>query len=395
MFDPEILNRLQQKYASSIIETDDLSEEDIWTNHQASIWKAQRFVSTPQFYPVYHCGEFYSFSPLALILNKGYLALNQRYENALKSGEMKYKSTLETLDQDVLRIGGEPEFNDSICGKDAYIQAIADNIVKDIELIESKNPGYTNVLLCGGRDSMNMLLLPWNNPVAVYSAMPDYEYVQEFIKINKLPYTVNLLEDNSDPSFLTEEILENCCRNDLEHVRFGPHQAQIAAQHQHKAIFWLGHLGDVFQTTEWMYYTAGIGKVKKELYRAYRKNYKKLPHAWARKIEDRYIIKRFRQAVWDRAGFFQATHSSIIRATTGCLVLSAYQGPHMRKVFNSVDIAETVREDIRPLVGSKLAGREIQYLQKNPRLPKSTFRAGYSDVQTFLQLMQQSGFDIR
>jgi hypothetical protein len=65
-------------------------------------------------------------------------------------------------------------------------------------LIEADHPGFASILLCEGKDSLNLSLLPWKNPVIVASASPIYNLVKAFTTDNDLSFDVISLDYNSD-----------------------------------------------------------------------------------------------------------------------------------------------------------------------------------------------------
>ncbi len=89
--------------------------------------------------------------------------------------------------------------------------------------------GWTNIILCGGKDSLNLLLLPWKNPVVVASLHPNYPLVAEFIREHNLNCDLIELDDEYEAD-RDREILINCCRNDLAHCRWGGHLSAVSAQ---------------------------------------------------------------------------------------------------------------------------------------------------------------------
>ena len=90
---------------------EELTEERIWTEPGPMIWKADRFVGSPHFYPVYRCGDHYSYSPLALIVQKRALRLNPHVARVVAKPVSRYYSGNDTVDVDVNRIGGVMERN--------------------------------------------------------------------------------------------------------------------------------------------------------------------------------------------------------------------------------------------------------------------------------------------
>jgi len=122
------IHELKEQATEKIHVCDQLSEKHMWAQHDGtSIWKARQFVGTPHFYPVYRYEDFYSYSPLSLILLKGTLRLNRRVAEDVAKPHFIYYSGRDTVDQAITRIGGplrprlkirEPNFGFAIsdCG---------------------------------------------------------------------------------------------------------------------------------------------------------------------------------------------------------------------------------------------------------------------------------------
>ncbi len=370
----------------------ELTELDVWGTHVPEVWRAERFSGPrPYFYPVYRHGDLYSYSPLSLILLKGRLDLDPSFAKQVSSPRFRYYSGTVTVDGEIERIGGplEPKFRIKDTGH--YIESIADALHSDVAAAEEHHPGFTNIVLCGGRDSLALLLLPWKNPVLVASGAPNYELVRKFVADHSLGFdVVELLDD--DRSLLNFEILVNCCRNRLEHCRYGPHLRRLAEGFDRKVVFWLGQLGDVFLTPKWQ----TLRHKSRGLKRLIERNLDKIEYRreWNR---ERATARqwRFFDALWRRCAMWQGAHMSIMRQLTGSLVLSAYQGPAMSEVLESVDLFTAVPDDMRPLLGERLFGGPVSFPETNPGPPKSRFRKGHSHLKPFLKQLSSLGIEIR
>ena len=71
-----------------------------------------------------------------------------------------------------------------------FVARITAALIHDTRKVESELPGHTNFVLCGGRDSLNLLLLPWTNHTVALSAPPNYELVRRFVRENGLDVEV-------------------------------------------------------------------------------------------------------------------------------------------------------------------------------------------------------------
>jgi hypothetical protein len=362
--------------------------------HGPVVWKAENFVGDPHFYPVYRFEDFYSHSLLALILKKRSLVLNSEILDLARSPDFTCVMSDQVIDREIFRIGSPHASGFSITDVNVFAKSIADAMLKDIAYVEEVNPGFTNVVLCGGSDSLNLLLLPWKNETVAISAEPNFEHVKRFVEQNQLNIRVVKLEDSFEPEELNDEILENCCRADLSHWRWGASLRQLAVEMDKKLVYWKGQAGDLYMSTTWKTYMHPIDPISRLIRRAYRKSSPLMPNALARQIGRRLQPSVIR-ATWDRTASFQGSHMGFIREIADCLTVSAYHGPAVMKVWEQADLASVAQNDMRPLVGRLLHGRNVIYPVKNPGPAPSQFRKGLSSPERFLALLQQTGVSIR
>ena len=371
---------------------DVLTESHVWSRPGPAIWQAKRFAGRPHFYPIYRWRDLYSYSPLSLIRYKGRLRLNPRAVTAAKRADFVHTRPDEFVDLDLTRIGGVIRFRPELSDPEEVASRLATAMSEDSCAAERANPGTTNVVLCAGRDSLNLLLLPWRHATIALSAEPNYELVARFVAQNDLPYEVIRLRD--DPQFDADaEILINCCRDNLVHCRWGAHLQEIAREFSDGVIFWKGQCGSPLQTLKWRR-GSEYGRLVPEFLT---QGWKALGSPFQWKIgalisRTRLIEMRFGAALWQRWAMWQGAHVGLLRELTGALVLSGYHGSATREVFRRVDYSRAIREDIRPRVGRYLAGRDIQYPATNPYPPISFHRQGLSRVELFLDRLQ--GLDV-
>jgi len=370
---------------------DVLSEGDVWSQLGPTIWRADRFAGSPHFYPIYRYGSLYSFSPLALILQKGSVRVDEAVLQWIRSSRFTYEDASRFIDRDISRVGGPLDRSPEIRCERRMIDELAEAIRRDVAEIERSHPGHLNVVLCGGKDSLNLLLLPWRNPVIAFSARPNLELVKRFVRENGLPIDVHELRDDKEPD-LAREILINCGRNDLAHFRWGGHLRAIAEERSRKVLFWKGQLGSVLMTGKWRTYTHASPRAEERIFRwraarAARGKVRRL-------MSDDWLQRQAFAAMWRRGAMMQGTHLGFLRELTRALFLSAYHGPAVREVFVRADLSRTLRTDIRPLVGAKLAGGDVWYPPTNPTPPVSSARKGVSGSEPFLGLLEAKGVEI-
>ena len=382
---------LNEKWVGPIEHCQILTERMIWAKNGPTIWKAERFVGRPVFYPVYKYRDYHSYSLISLILLKNSLKVNKRWvKNAAKS-DFIYNSGNDTIDIDINRIGGPQKCIYKIKSKEEYARKIAGALVKDIADVEENHADYTNIILCGGMDSLNLLLLPWKNPVIVASASPNYVLVKKFVADNKLRFKTIELKDNNN-SLLKYEILLNCCRANLEHFRWGYNLTELSKKMKYKAIYWKGQIGSQLKP-HWK--SAEINLLYHYLHRIFRVFQGKGEYRVRKILEKSNLTQKFYfLSIWQKGAMWQGSHMGFIRQLTDTLTLSAYHGAEVQSVVAQVDMKYAVNEDIRPLIGETLYGRKVIYPSRNPGPPKSSHRKGSSHFQPFADAINSIGIPI-
>lgn len=391
---PSMGKRLFDRVEARTVTCDTLNETDMVLRHGPVIWQANAFVGDPHFYPVYRYEDMYSHSLLALILKKRCLVLNESVLALATEPGFNCVMADQVLDREITRLGRPHDCGYTITDVSVYAQRIVEALKEDIATVELANPGYTNVILCGGSDSLNLLLLPWKNETIAISAEPNFEHVKQFVERNALNIRVLKLEDELDAEELNDEILEGCCRVDLSHWRWGAALRRLARDMDKKLVYWKGQAGDLYMSTTWMAYMHPIQPAERLLRRVYRKTSGHMPFVMARSI-GRALQPSVVQASWNRTASFQGSHMGFIREIADCLTVSAYHGPAVMKVWEQADLASVAQQDMRPMVGSLLLGRDVVYPAKNPGPTPSQIRQGLSSPVRFLDLLKQTGVSIK
>lgn len=359
-----------------------VTSDELWRDGVRRVVRAPRLDGAPSFYPLYQLGDAYSHSPLALIVRSGSLRLDRDYGRRRSRMDARYLSDARTLDLRVRRVGAPRLSTLALSDRGTFITRFVDALRADVASQEARQPGAANVVLCGGRDSLNLLLLPWRNPVLALSAAPNFALVERFVHDNALRMDVRELRDE-DRSLLDAEILTNLCRNDLRHCRWSGELHALAAEFGGRAVFWKGQLGDTFLTPFWRSYThpakarriVRLPFVREHVGGTLGQAYFWWSHYW-------------RGAMW------QGTHLSLLRDLTGALFLSAYHGVRVTELLAEVDLESVVTEDLRPAIGAELAGAPVHYPLSNPGPASSTWRAGASTVPRFLEVAHRIGLRV-
>lgn len=378
---------------TSHLETAILTEDMMWQHHEHLVWKAEEFDGSPTFYPVYRYKNFYSYSILALILKKGSLIVSPEAVRNASKNDFEVLDNECQIDKEINRVGGCHSFGCEIRDEDSYCKEIAKALRRDIAQAETNHPGYTNLVMCGGKDSMNLLLLPWKNPVIALSAEPNYPLVCEFVRQNELDIEVQLLEDHIDENYLDEEIAELCCRMDGNHWRWTKHLNEISEHYSKRVIIWKGQLGDLYMTSDWMIFMRPHFQPKFFFCRVFKKIAPFLPVSWAGFI-GHYILPGFVRALWMKSSIAQGCHNGFIRSLTDTLVLSAYHGKSVTDVIKNSDLPRVVRRDVRPKIGRLLLGRSVLYPKTNPSPALSTVRTGAHRPEHLIKISKDHGIKI-
>jgi len=271
---------------------------------------------------------------------------------------------------------------------------MATAMIADIHRIEERNPNGVNILLCGGRDSLNMALLPWKRPTLIYSALPNFPLVQQFVADNGLKYEVRELKELDVPRTSVGESLEGLGRVDLQHFRWTGQLRQVASEEGTGAIFWKGQLGCVLLTEFWRRYLLYPRTAKGVTMWAWRRMVKGRTNVVVRAI-DHATAKDLGCALWEKGAAVQGVHMGFLRAFCDCLVLSAYHGPNVQRVWQNVDLARAAFVDLRPTIGKQLLGRQVKYPVTNPGgPPKASERAGLHRIEVLTAALREAGIAV-
>jgi len=296
------------------------------------------------------------------------------------------------VDSEIQRVGAVLPWSSEppITCPGAFVSSLSAALIRDIGEVEAARPGWTHIILCGGKDSLNLLLLPWRNTVVAASAPPNVGLVAEFIGNHDLGCDLIELEDEYEAD-LDREILVNCCRNDLAHCRWGGHLAALARQYGGRAIIWLGQIGGATLTPYWRNYRYHSPPHARSI----RSLFSTEPHNWptiVQRVRNKFMNpgQVWREALWNRAAHWQGAHMGIMHELTGLPVLSAYHGPEVTAVLARTQLTKSVPHDVRPALGEALFHGPVSYPASNPGPPPSRIRAGLSGVATFLGVLRRT-----
>jgi hypothetical protein len=373
---------------------DKITTSEIWRRHETYIYQSKEIGEILPFYPIYKYKDFYSFSLLALIAHKGYLRLAPTFASRNLHGDRDVAEPNPTIDAEVSRLGGQASLTQAISDADAFTHAMSEAMRADITEVCNANPGSRHIVLCGGRDSLNILLHRWSAPVVAYSAEPNYPLVARFVDDNKLGIDVRRLEDPEPQGGLDREIAEASCLVRLENWKWTEHLRQIARAEAVPPVFWKGQVADAYLTDYWRSYTHRSNKTYKFLRKAYKIIERKVPNS----LDPLFVghaIADFEKTLWLRASVGQGAHLGLIRSICNCLALSAYHGPRTLDVMHRADLRALTRRDIRVDLGRALLGRDVKYPTENPGPPASGFREGTRTVERYVAAIRSLGIDVK
>ena len=386
------INKIKEKI-KYVEKVNVLNEDMMWQHHGPLVWEANDFDGIPSFYNVYKYKNYYSYSILALVLLKNNIKINSKVFDTVEEANFVHHFNNETIDLEISKINALHDYNYSITDVDEYCCHIATALKEDIKLIEEKNEDYINIVMCGGKDSMNLLLLPWKNPVVAISAEPNYNLVCEFVRNNNLNIDVRKLEDTFIENALDTEILESFCRADLTHWRWGVDLQKIVSEYSNKSIIWKGQMGDLYLTDNWKHYITPYVEPIRTIRRIYKKFSYLLPYWIHRRVGHKFqpvVLDR----IWGICNNLQGAHMSFLRALTDSLVLSAYHGRNVRAVIAKADFGAVLQKDVRPKIGKILLGRDVIYPKSNPSPKVSSFREGLHKPDRLIELLQNIDVEI-
>ncbi len=370
-----------------------LTESDLWSSHQNSVFKADGFSGTPLFYPVYRWDRYYSYSPFLLLLKKGRFCPTDAFLRHDRTLAREVARPTPLIDREIERIGGPACLTLESESVDSFCRRMAESMQHDVAEVERRNPGKTNVVLCGGADSCNLLLLSWRNPVVAYSAMPNLPLVREFVRRNGLDIEVLELFDTEDACLRRREIAESFGLVSLENWKWTAHLRKIAEEAGGQLIIWKGQVADAFLTGYWRYYTYRKQTFHAYMRRCYGKLAEYLPSTLDR-VFARWAIADFQRSLWERAAVLQGSHMGFLRSISDCLVLSGYHGPKTMGVWTSFDLKSIGNGDLRPGIGQCLFGKQVWYPAANPAPPPSRFRAGFRSRRGLLEAFAWYGISV-
>jgi hypothetical protein len=372
------------------VSIDEISTASLWNHHDKYIFRSNRVGEIGNFYPIYQFEDLYSFSIFPLILLKGRVDVDETFVSSALRRDVALPNP--TIDREIKRLGGVQRFTRELSDPIRFAQTLAEAIASDINDICARNPHHDHVILCGGKDSLNLLLHNWPKKPLVYSAQPNLPIVRNFVRENGLELEVNELIDINPDSNIKREILESSLLVEIDNWKWTQHLRDISKSNEGKVIFWKGQVADALLTDYWISYTSSqsafikfIKKATKKIARQSRSNLAFLPEIFVRDFED---------SLWERASVAQGGHLGYLRSICDALFLSAYHGPKASSVINRMDLRCLTHSDLRPQIGERLLGRKVIYPMANPSPPASEFRKQLRTMENYIRLAHEFGLEV-
>ncbi|MDB4438562.1 hypothetical protein N9195_03140 [bacterium] len=363
---------------------DTLLASELWGQFDTDVFECSKVVADESFYPLYRWKNYISYSMVELLRLKGSVTNNPHFDRfAHLNPSYPHLAPGVNIDSEIVRVGAP------LCGrnkvvrtKDEFIHSAAVAFSSDLRTLEKRHEDSHFYVYVGGKDSLNILLHNWNKKITAISGEPNYALVKEFCEHNELNIPVIRLagEESDTPDMLTKEIIANCCRIDLAHVRWSNAVKRIISSNKtsSNSVLLTGAMADVMLTPNY------------EHYRPFNFN-KQRPTVTERLISriNRNVIGRTMsdptlfETCWTRGAHWQGVVHGIIRESIGVPNYSAYHGKDFLDLIAETQLSDVATEDLRQKIGNAICGKQILYPESNPSPEKWTSRDNQSNFETW------------
>lgn len=359
-------------------------EHEVWKKHSGGNVFSPVSSDINTFYPSFQYEDYSSYSIYRILRKKGFLDFNDTYIQRKKGRDVNPPD--QTIDAKVKRNISHIIFKNQETNIDRFIVNFIMALQKDVREIEDANPLHKNFILCGGKDSLNLLLLDWKNPVTVLSAAPNYQLVKQFIIDNHLDFeTIELFEEENH-NLLERELLECSYQVDLCHWKWTSHLKRISEKTRN-VIFWKGQVLDLYATNYWRSYTSSQSRIYKIMRKIYKNN--SIFNGVLDKVLENHILNDLSKSIYNRASVLQGSHMGFLRSICNCLTVSAYHGNRVQDVLSSANFSALTKRDFRPLIGQHLHGKDVIYPKTNPSPEPSYFKNISLSKKQYLELYEK------
>lgn len=225
-----------------------------------------------------------------------------------------------------------------------FIDSSIIHFEKWIRYFEKYYSSYENIVYTGGLDSRIIWLLQKENPSKwhVFSSEPNGHLVKEWLDRYSIQYGeffTHTNENDDHVEYLHKKVYFSDYLTSPFHLRWARRIDEITTHFNKKCIIWLGNLGDTF-------YACRDSLFKQNSYRD-------------------YFVHQFRQSP-----SMQGLYMQMVFNMTNCPIISLYGSPHIWKdLYQYFEPANFDGMDLRPEMGNKIAGRDLDWNFKNPCPP--------------------------
>jgi hypothetical protein len=230
----------------------------------------------------------------------------------------------------------EPTY--SLDDRNEFVERSAREIRQFVNGIERQYPEHHHVVRVGGRDSQLITLVPkvtdrWH----VFSAEPNHGIVDRFLAENGVEVGEFFHHDNANEESREEfrrKVICSDLRVDPRHLRWYPTLERIVDRFDGNCIFWIGTVGEQFNTYYPFYHDSG----------------------------------RFFERHFTRAAKWQGVTHQVTKNYTGAAALSPYHSEsiweNLYRVHDPGMMAGA--PDLRPAIAAQWYDRDLWWAERNP-----------------------------
>jgi len=257
-----------------------------------------------------------------------------------------------------------PDF--SMRDPEELVGGVAAHLLQFTRDIELRYPAHHHVMMVGGKDSQILSLIPKLNPEHwhVFSAAPNGPLVRQWMEQNHVKTGRFFNHDNRNeetPGETEQKIVCSDLYSDPRHMRWLPALRRIAISYDFKCIFWSGSAADALHVD--------------------------------RSFHQRYLHKNpsgFFDIHLTRVPSLVGNYHQVVRNFTGCPLLCPYETEAIwREVYSHHGPAVIpAGVDLRSLIGERLAGRSIRWLDSNPAPDPYVYEARFNAREIYLRALR-------
>lgn len=241
-----------------------------------------------------------------------------------------------------------------------FIDLSAELLTRHIQLIEESFPNTKHIVEVGGKDSQMILLIPKKRPENwyVFSGKPNTEIVKEFISLNGIKIngffsdkggtSAESDDEYHDPKFIKEKVIASDALINLATLQWGKTHREQIKEFKENVVFWDGTSGGNLNT----------------------------PHNIKSVVEnskdkgDNETRKAFYNCLFINLPVYQGLYHQYLKNLLGTPVLDLYSSPRLWQcLYSKYNPLMFSDFDCRKLLGDKIFGKEVKWIDKNPAPP--------------------------